>query len=117
MPSLPRPARQLSDPEHWGRRGRLRGQRPCIRRIPGVLRVVHPLAAPASFDAAISQLSYDVGREYTARSFQAACGRLGICQSMGQPRALDNAVIESWHSTLGFELRSVFATKKAARCQ
>jgi transposase InsO family protein len=31
----------------------------------------------------------------------------------------DNAVIESWHSTLEFELRSVehFATKKAARAK
>jgi len=33
-------------------------------------------------------------------------GRLGIRQSMGRPgSALDNAVIESWHSTLEFELR------------
>ena len=32
---------------------------------------------------------------------------------------LDNAVIESWHSTLEFELRSVehFATKAAARAR
>jgi len=31
----------------------------------------------------------------------------------------DNAVIESWHSTLEFELRSVehFTTKKAARAK
>jgi transposase InsO family protein len=58
--------------------------------------------------------------EYTARSFQAACGRLGVTQSMGRPgSALDNAVIESWHSTLEFELRSVehFATKAAARAK
>jgi putative transposase len=37
---------------------------------------------------------------------------------MGRPgSALDNAVIESWHSTLEFELRSVehFTTKAAAR--
>ena len=62
----------------------------------------------------------DQGSEYTARSFQAACGRLGVTQSMGRPgSALDNAVIESWHSTLEFELRSVehFATKKAARAK
>jgi len=60
----------------------------------------------------------DQGSEYTARSFQAACQRLGVTQSMGRPgSALDNAVIESWHSTLEFELRSVehFATKQAAR--
>jgi transposase InsO family protein len=37
---------------------------------------------------------------------------------MGRPgSALDNAVIESWHSTLEFELRRVehYATKAAAR--
>ena len=59
----------------------------------------------------------DQGSEYTARPFQAACQRLGVTQSMGRPgSALDNAVIESWHSTLEFELRSVehFATKAAA---
>jgi putative transposase len=60
----------------------------------------------------------DRGSEYTARSFQAACSRLGACQSMGRPgSALDNAVIESWHSTLEWELRRVehFATKAQAR--
>jgi putative transposase len=47
------------------------------------------------------------GSEYTAGEFRAACGRLGITQSMGRPgSALDNAVIESWHSTLERELRS-----------
>jgi transposase InsO family protein len=62
----------------------------------------------------------DQGSEYTARSFQAACQRLGVTQSMGRPgSALDNAVIEAWHSTLEFELRSVehFATKAAARAK
>jgi putative transposase len=62
----------------------------------------------------------DQGSEYTARSFQAACGRLGVTQSMGRPgSALDNAVIESWHSTVEFELRALehFATKKAARAK
>jgi transposase InsO family protein len=62
----------------------------------------------------------DQGSEYTARSFRAACQRLGVTQSMGRPgSALDNAVIESWHSTLEFELRAVehFATKKAARAK
>ncbi len=59
-------------------------------------------------------------KEYTARSFQAACGRLGVTQSMGRPgSALDNAVIESWHSTLEFELRAVehFTTRAAARAK
>ena len=62
----------------------------------------------------------DQGSEYTARSFQAACQRLGVTQSMGRPgSALDNAVIESWHSTLEFELRAIehFATKAAARAK
>ena len=56
--------------------------------------------------------------EYTAGAFRAACQRLGITQSMGRPgSALDNAVIESWHSTLEFELRRLqhFATRAAAR--
>jgi putative transposase len=60
----------------------------------------------------------DAGSEYTARAFRAACQRIGITQSMGRPgSALDNAVIESWHSTLEFELRRVehFATKTDAR--
>ena len=49
----------------------------------------------------------DRGSEYTAGTVRAACQRLGIRQSMGRPgSALDNAVIESWHSTLEFELRS-----------
>jgi putative transposase len=60
----------------------------------------------------------DQGSEYTARTFRQACQRLGIGQSMGRPgSALDNAVIESWHSTLEFELRSLrkFATRAQAR--
>ena len=62
----------------------------------------------------------DQGSEYTAGTVRAACRRLGIRQSMGRPgSALDNAVIESWHSTLEFELRSLehFATKAAARAR
>jgi putative transposase len=59
-------------------------------------------------------------KEYTAGAFRLACGRLAISQSMGRPgSALDNAVIESWHSTLEFELRRLehFATKAAARAR
>jgi putative transposase len=59
----------------------------------------------------------DQGSEYTAKLFRAACERTGIRQSMGRPgSALDNAVIESWHSTLEFELRRLehFATKAQA---
>jgi transposase InsO family protein len=62
----------------------------------------------------------DRGSEYTAGLVRQACQRLGISQSMGRPgSALDNAVIESWHSTLEFELRSLehFATRAAARAQ
>jgi len=60
----------------------------------------------------------DQGSEYTADRFRAACERLSIAQSMGRPgSALDNAVIESWHSTLEFELRRLehYATRAAAR--
>jgi transposase InsO family protein len=60
----------------------------------------------------------DQGSEYTARVFRQACERLGVAQSMGRPgSALDNAVIESWHSTLEFELRSLqkFTTRAQAR--
>jgi putative transposase len=62
----------------------------------------------------------DQGGEYTAGLFRAACQRLSISQSMGRPgSALDNAVIESWHSTVEFELRRVehFATRAAARAR
>jgi transposase InsO family protein len=60
----------------------------------------------------------DQGSEYTARTVRAACQRLGIRQSMGRPgSALDNAVIESWHSTLESELRSLehFSARARAR--
>ena len=62
----------------------------------------------------------DQGSEYTAGLVRQACTRLGVAQSMGRPgSALDNAVIESWHSTLEFELRSVeyFPTRAAARAR
>jgi putative transposase len=62
----------------------------------------------------------DQGSEYTAGLVCQACDRLGIRQSMGRPgSALDNAVIESWHSTLEFELRSLehFPTRAAARAR
>jgi putative transposase len=62
----------------------------------------------------------DQGSEYTAQAFRQACQRLSVTQSMGRPgSALDNAVIESWHSTLEFELRRLqhFATKPAAQAK
>jgi putative transposase len=60
----------------------------------------------------------DQGSDYTAQAFRTACGRMGITQSMGRVgSALDNAVIESWHSTLEFEVRQLehFTTKDHAR--
>lgn len=60
----------------------------------------------------------DQGGEYTSHTFRKACTRMGITQSMGRPgSALDNAAIESWHSTLEFELRRLehFTTKAEAR--
>jgi transposase InsO family protein len=63
-------------------------------------------------------LHTDQGSEYTAKSFRQACDRLGVTQSMGRPgSALDNAVIEAWHSTLEWELRREqrFATRAQAR--
>ena len=60
----------------------------------------------------------DQGSEYTAAVFRAACERMGVAQSMGRPgSALDNAVIESWHSTLESGLRRLehYATRAAAR--
>jgi putative transposase len=65
-------------------------------------------------------LHTDQGSEYTARAFRRACQRLSVTQSMGRPgSALDNAVIESWHSTLEFELRRLesFTTKAQARAR
>src|SRR5438046_5361867 len=62
----------------------------------------------------------DQGSEYTADLFRAACQRLSISQSMGRPgSALDNAVIESWHSTVEFELRRAehFTTRAQARAR
>jgi len=62
----------------------------------------------------------DQGSEYTSGMVRAACERLGIRQSMGRPgSALDNAAIESWHSTLEFELRSLehFTTRARARAR
>jgi putative transposase len=60
----------------------------------------------------------DQGSEYTAGLFRQACGRLSVRQSMGRPgSALDNAVIESWHSTVESGLRRLehFATRAQAR--
>jgi transposase InsO family protein len=65
-------------------------------------------------------LHTDQGSEYTAKAVRQACHRLSIRQSMGRPgSALDNAVIEAWHSTLEFELRRIerFTSKATARAK
>jgi len=99
------------------------------RRILGFSLSEHPDAALAYGALAMAVavrggqvpgviMHTDQGSEYTAKRFRQACGRLRVRQSMGRPgSALDNAVIESWHSTLEFELRSLeqFATRAAAR--
>ena len=101
----------------------------CSRRIVGFALSEHHDAELAYGSLAMAVavrggqvagvvLHTDGGSEYTAGMFRAACARLGIRQSMGRPgSALDNAIIESWHSTLEFELRAgeQFATKAAAR--
>ena len=56
--------------------------------------------------------------EYTGDLFAAACARAGVRQSMGRTgSALDNAVAESFNSTLEFELlaHNHFRTRAQAR--
>ena len=60
----------------------------------------------------------DQGGEYTGNLFVNACRSAGVTQSMGRTgSALDNAVSESFNSTLEFELlsRRHFATREQAR--
>lgn len=60
----------------------------------------------------------DQGGEYTGRLFADACRSAGVIQSMGRTgSALDNAVAESFNSTLEFELLSGrrFAGREQAR--
>ena len=60
----------------------------------------------------------DKGSEYTAELFAETCAALGVTQSMGRVgSALDNAMAESFNSTLEFELlrKHTFATKAEAR--
>jgi putative transposase len=60
----------------------------------------------------------DQGGEYTGNLFVHACRSAGVTQSMGRTgSALDNAVSESFNSTLEFELlsRRHFATREQAR--
>ena len=60
----------------------------------------------------------DQGGEYTGELFRAACRRAKVRQSMGRTgSALDNAVAESFNSTVEFELLAGarFATRAQAR--
>jgi putative transposase len=61
----------------------------------------------------------DQGGEYTGELFAKACGNAGIKQSVGRTgSALDNAVAESFNSTIELELldeTGVFATRERAR--
>jgi putative transposase len=101
------------------------------RRVPGFALSEHHDAdlAQAALQIAVAVrggreaiagviMHTDRGGEYTGHVFRQACERMGIRQSMGRPgSALDNAVIEAWHSTLEFELRRLehYSTKAAAR--
>jgi len=63
-------------------------------------------------------LHTDQGGEFTGGELTRVCARAGITQSMGRTgSALDNAVSESFHSTLEFELlsRNRFANHAEAR--
>ncbi|OHV65327.1 hypothetical protein BCD48_04360 [Pseudofrankia sp. BMG5.36] len=87
----------------------------------------NPALATAALRAAIAArgghvdgvvLHTDQGGEYTATDFADTCQKSGVTQSMGRTgSALDNAVIESWHSTLEFELlaRAQFTTRAQAK--
>ena len=69
-------------------------------------------------DVAGVVLHTDQGGEFTGAALTRVCTRAGITQSMGRTgSALDNAVAESFHSTLEFELlsRNRFTTHDQAR--
>lgn len=99
------------------------------RRLPGFALGEHhdaPLARAALCMAAAVRggrvagvvFHSDKGGEYTGDVFARACAALGAVQSMGRVgSALDNAVAESFNSTLEHELlsRRRFATKDQAR--
>lgn len=101
----------------------------AARRIPGFAMGEHHDAelATGALQMAVAVRGGDIagvifhsdkGSEFTASDFAAACDRLGVTQSMGRVGScFDSAVIESWHSTLEFELlsRHRFATKAEAR--
>jgi transposase InsO family protein len=99
------------------------------RRLPGFAIGEHhdaPLAAGALKMAAAIRggdvkgavFHSDRGSEFTASLFGQACEALAVAPSMGRVGScFDNAAVESWHSTLEFEVlsRRRFATKAEAR--
>jgi transposase InsO family protein len=101
----------------------------CSRRLPGFAIGEHhdaKLAAGALKMAAAVRggdvhgviFHTDKGSEYSAELFATTCGALGVTQSMSRVgSALDNAMAESFNSTLEHELlsRNRFTTKAAAR--
>lgn len=69
-------------------------------------------------DVAGAVLHTDQGGEFSGGNLTRVCAAARIIQSMGRTgSALDNAVVESYHSTLEFELlsRTRFATRAQAR--
>jgi putative transposase len=120
-------ASSLDSPRAINRQKRCRSSRRLIGGRPGDNNGGRPAAIAARalpcatthspFHNGVLRRPVEPG-EYTAGRVRAACQRCGIKQSMGRPgSALDNAVIESWHSTVEFELRRLerFATKAEAR--
>ena len=99
------------------------------RRVPGFAMDVHHDAAlaRAALCMAIAVrggsvagviFHTDQGSEYTGEIFAAACRSAGVTQSMGRTgSALDNAVAESFNSTLEWELLrdNNFHTREEAR--
>ena len=99
------------------------------RRLPGFAMSEHHDAevaraalcmAAATRGGTISGVIFhtDKGGEYTGDLFAQTCDALGVVQSMGRVgSALDNAVAESFNSTLEWEVlsRQRFATKEQAR--
>src|SRR5438128_1533621 len=68
------------------------------------------LHCPALRFRSVACASVSSSERTTAHAFREACEWIGVKQSMGGVgSALDDAVIESWHSTLQFERRSLEA--------
>jgi transposase InsO family protein len=99
------------------------------RRVPGFAMGIHHDAALARAalcmaiavrGGAVAGVIFhtDQGGEYTGEIFTAACRSAGVTQSMGRTgSALDNAVAESFNSTLEWELLrdNTFHTREEAR--